>query len=314
MIIGIVYLHCPPYVPIAEVSPGAFNFLKALVQDGLFRATVPVLTVISGYLYFRSFSADKFARNVQKKFMTLIVPMVVWNIIIFADYKIVNIMVPNIKLGRDILWWNAIFALTDQPINYPTWFLRDLFVLALLGIVFDQLLRRAPLLGLLLVVGVFLFDFDSKLLLNGSMAINFYMGGWIARSRVNVFALDRFWLPGLLAWVGLSALWVHARLENLTFLQLTMPYCIWPAMAALQRTRLAPLLLRLAPSSFSVFLLHAPFLAVLWAVYKLIDPTQAFYVAFWLAGPLLSVLGPVLVRLTVLAVSPALAGLLFGNR
>lgn len=314
MIIGIVYLHCPPYVPIAEIAPGAFNFLKALVQDGLFRATVPVLTVISGYLYFKRFSAAQFGTTVQKKFVTLIVPMAIWNVIIFADYKIVNIMLPNVKIGHDIVWWNAIFSLTDQPINYPTWFLRDLFALALLGIVFDQLLRRAPLPGLLLVAGVFILDLDGKLLLNGSMAVNFYMGGWIARSRVNVLALDRFWLAGLITWVGLSALWIHARLENLTFLHLTMPYCIWPAIAALQRTSLAPRLLKLAPFSFSVFLLHAPVLAVLWGLYKAIDPALALYVVFWLTAPLLAVLGAVIVRLTVLAVSPGLAGVLFGNR
>ncbi len=314
MIVGIVYLHCPPYVPIAEIGPGAFDFLKALVQDAMFRATVPVLTVISGYLYFRRFTAEQYVGTVQKKFMTLIVPMVVWNIIIFADYKAVNIMLPNVKIGHDIVWWNAIFSLTDQPINYPTWFLRDLFALALVGVVFDQLLRRAALPGLLLVAAVFMLNLDGKFLLNGSMAINFYMGGWIARSRVNVLALDRFWLPGLVAWVGLSALWVAARFEDLTFLHLTMPYCIWPAMAALQRTRLAPRLLKLAPFSFAVFLLHAPFLALLWVLYKAIDPGLAFYPMFWLAGPLLAALGPVIVRVTVLALSPGLAGLLFGNR
>lgn len=314
MIIGLVYLHCPPYVPIGEIGPGVFDFPKGLVQNGLFRATVPVLTVISGYLYFRRFSPGTYPDTLRKKVTTLLVPMVLWNLLLFVDYEFFKRAFPAIKLGHDIVWWNALFSLTEQPINYPTWFLRDLFVLAVLGIVFDQLLRRAPLIGLALVAAVFILNLDGPLLMNGSMAVNFYIGGWIARSGVNVFALDRFWLPGLVAWVGASALWVWLGIENLTLLHLTMPYCVWAVIAALSRTRLAAPLLRLAPFSFAVFLLHAPLLAGLWAVYKALDPAGAFYPLFWLLGPVLVVAGAVIGRMLIVAVSPPLAGLLFGNR
>ncbi len=54
MIIGVVVLHTPPYVSVTEIGPGIFDFIKALFQNAAFRATVPVLTVISGYLLFRS--------------------------------------------------------------------------------------------------------------------------------------------------------------------------------------------------------------------------------------------------------------------
>lgn len=53
MIFGIVVLHTPQYVNIADVGSGWFDLLKAFFQSAVFRCTVPVLTTISGYLLFK---------------------------------------------------------------------------------------------------------------------------------------------------------------------------------------------------------------------------------------------------------------------
>lgn len=54
MIFGIVILHTPQYVNIADVGTGWFDLFKAFFQSAVFRCTVPVLTTISGYLLFKA--------------------------------------------------------------------------------------------------------------------------------------------------------------------------------------------------------------------------------------------------------------------
>ena len=54
MIIGIVLLHTPMYVSVADIDSGWFDLTKAFFQSAAFRCTAPVLTLISGYLLFNA--------------------------------------------------------------------------------------------------------------------------------------------------------------------------------------------------------------------------------------------------------------------
>ncbi len=80
MIIGIVILHLPPYVPLSDVGNSFFSLWKAFFSHGLFRATVPVLTVISGYLVFYSKLHERPVQLLIKKTKSILVPLVLWNL------------------------------------------------------------------------------------------------------------------------------------------------------------------------------------------------------------------------------------------
>ncbi len=54
MIRGVVLPHTRSDVPIAEAGPGWLDRFKAILQDAVSLASVPVLTLISGYLLFGS--------------------------------------------------------------------------------------------------------------------------------------------------------------------------------------------------------------------------------------------------------------------
>lgn len=50
MILGIVFLHMPPYVPLDQLSGEGFDLVKGFFSHGLFRATTPTLTAIAAFL------------------------------------------------------------------------------------------------------------------------------------------------------------------------------------------------------------------------------------------------------------------------
>jgi succinoglycan biosynthesis protein ExoH len=80
MVIGIVILHLPPYQGLSELDGSIFEYVKAFFAHGVFRASVPVLTVMSGYLIFATKLYTKPVKLLKKKVSTLLIPLIVWNL------------------------------------------------------------------------------------------------------------------------------------------------------------------------------------------------------------------------------------------
>jgi len=203
MIFGIVMLHAPPYVPIAEVAETPFDQLKALFQHAIFRTTVPVLTFVSGFLLFQSGLDRHPAKLARKKFRTIVVPFLFFNIGLLAialglhhgaGITLSDDMIPHDRKG----WLDAAFGLTGEPINYPLNFLRDLVALMIVAPLLGWILRHAPWIGLLAVVLVFRFNLDGRFVLRDVMWPVFYVGGLAAVRGWNMRALDRY-APACLA-------------------------------------------------------------------------------------------------------------------
>src|SRR4051794_14070531 len=90
MIFGIVVLHTPEYVNIADIKAGWFDLTKAFFQSAVFRCTVPVLTCISGYLLFRSSLDTNIQLLSSKKFRTLAVPFLTCNGLLAAVLYVIQ--------------------------------------------------------------------------------------------------------------------------------------------------------------------------------------------------------------------------------
>lgn len=292
MIFGIVMLHAPPYVPLAEVANTPFDLLKAFFQHAVFRTTVPVLTFISGYLLFRSALDRTPAQLAQKKFRTIVVPFLVFNLGLLAaaltlhhawGSQLSNNMIPADGKG----WLDAAFGLTEAPINYPLKFLRDLFALMMVAPLLGYLLRRSPWLGLALVTLVYQFDLDRDFVLRNEMWPVFYCGGLAAVRNWNMRALDRHAPLCLALFLGICVCIVWFRLNNTSLLRLLAPVLIWPAASLLVPTAFGRWMARMSKYSFFIFVTHAPLLLVSMLVYT---PFAAYvpYPVYWVLAPVLT--------------------------
>lgn len=292
LIFGVVVLHVPPYVPIEELDPGTFAWIKAFFHSAMFRCSVPVLTVVSGYLLFRADLDLRYGQLVRKKVRTLLVPFLAFNLPLVAlaallqakgSLEISYQLVP-FELGTAL---DATLGLTASPLNYPLNFLRDLFVLALIAPLLGWLLRRAPGTGLVLMLAVTLGDLDGPLVLRTEMLVSFYLGGLAAVYRWNLQALDRLALPCFLLFLAACAFVVEARVANTAWLGMIAPILVWPATALLVDTRLGGWLARISRHSFFLFLTHSVVLMVAWAAYERLDQPIP-YPLFWVAAPVLT--------------------------
>lgn len=290
MIFGIIVLHTPPYVPIAELGNGWFDTVKAYFQLAVFRATVPVLTVISGYLLFGS-GLDRFPKKLfGKKALTILLPFLCFNLPL-VPLALAAEMFAGIELSAQLwpiepmAWMNAAFGLTASPINYPLNFLRDLLVLILLAPLFGWILRRHAWLGLALVAVVFFKNLDGVLVLRDLMAVLFYLGGMAAVRGWNLRLLDRVALPCLLLFLLVCAAVVHFQVTDTTYLRLVAPFLIWPAASLLVGTGAGRWFVSMSEYSFFMFLAHAPVLLLTWIVYQRTDSLLP-YPLYWVLAPL----------------------------
>ena len=289
MIFGIVVLHTPEYINIANLGTGWFDLTKAFFQSAVFRCTVPVLTCISGYLLFSSGLDRDYKKLAIKKTKTLLIPFVTCNVLLaFVVYVIqaeINIPITYqlypFKLDTTL---NAAFGITKGPINYPLHFIRDLFVLVMLSPIFGWMLRRSALPGLVLIVLIFWFNVDGYLVLRKEMPIMFYIGGMAAVQKWNIKRLDRYAGLSLLLFLALCVSIIFFKVENTTYLRLAAPMLIWPATALLADTATGAWLARKAKYSFFIFLLHAPLLLVSFALYKRFAPHFP-YELYWFIMP-----------------------------
>lgn len=274
MVCGIVFIHIPPVEPEIITSNTYFLLFRAFWVDAVFRGTVPVLTCISAYLIYRSDKDKKAFALIKDKSQSLLIPMVIWNLpIVVALYLIQRYTAVDypFRLNLDpiniLTWADATFGITDRPANFPLFFLRDLFVLAILAPIFGFFIRTAPVIGFAIVAMIFWLDFDGMLLLRSNMALNFYTGGLLAVYGWNLFWLDRYKWTLLILFIIVCIIKSQIPGDS-TLFRLVSPFMIWPILGIIEKGRFADAVVKLSSGSFFLFLAHAPLLVGSYIIYQ----------------------------------------------
>lgn len=316
MIFGVIVLHTPSYVPMADIGNGWFDLTKAYFQLAVFRATVPVLTVISGFLLFNASLDREPARLFRKKGRTILIPFLFFNLALLP-FALGAELFAGVELSDSLwpfdsaVWLNAAFGVSGSPINYPLNFLRDLLVLILLAPAFGWMLRHFAWAGLVLVGVVFFSNFDGLLVRRDLMAVLFYVGGMAAVRGWNLRLLDPYALPCLLIFILACAGMVYIRIADTTYLRLVAPFLIWPAALLLVGTPLGSWFVRMSTYSFFMFLAHAPVLMVTSVLYKRFGGSLP-YPVYWFLAPFIVTAILIAVYRLAYTFMPRLFGMLIG--
>ena len=320
MIIGIVILHVPPYQPLSEVGSSVFGLVKAFFSHGFFRATVPTLTVVSGYLvFYHQLHLDP-VKLAKKKAISILVPLIVWNIpvaigvFLSQKYQLLpHSFSAQLYPFEPMSWVNALTGLFSGPVNYPLNFLRDLFVISLMAPLMWPFINRAPYLGLVLVFLVAYFNLDGALVLRNSMLVNFYFGGLAVSRKWDLTALDRYAIWLLITLISFCVAIVAFRVENRELFRVVSPFLVWPCMRLIVDTKFGDWLYRYAECSFFIYLTHSVALLVLWVAFQR-SPLANAYGVYWLMAPPVAVFSLIFLCQEFKKRVPRLAGVVLGGR
>jgi hypothetical protein len=305
-ILFMMSVHVSPGLSKASViSTGSFAWLGLLWGDVLGRASVAALSFISGYLLIRTASGRSVAEVARRRFRTLVVPMLVWGLIfcLLQAGEAVAVGEPResvlFRPGGDLL--AALTGLTGPTANLSLFFLRDLFVSAVLV----QLLRPAlttapwPVLGAIALVTV--FDLAEPLVFRPSILF-FLAAGAVHATRSEALS---DWLTGraavTVALLLAAGLLLASRLapdgvapvrelEDLLLRSILVVLALF-ASAALAGSRAAGWLLPPERRIFETYLLHVPLIGMLWVPWTVLvgGPGEASYLLFFLLAPVVAI-------------------------
>lgn len=295
LIIGVVFVHIAGISDLpSQLVPGAFNWFAAVFKNGVFRGTVPTMSLISGYLLFNA-KLDKTPQKLfVKKLSTLLVPFIIFNIYYFLFMvgikSTIGLEFPNLnnlqKIPLDLLL--SIFGIIEIPINGPLHFVRDMMVAVMLVPLLSIFLRKSPWLGLLLLIAIFGTDMDGLLVFRASSLILFYIGGAAAVYNWNVLALDKYAKPFLAIFMAACLATIAFQIDDNTILVTASPFLIWPAASLLRNSRLEAWAIRFCKYSFFIFVAHMPIMETLW--FGVLHYARWIpYPVYWFAAPVATV-------------------------
>jgi hypothetical protein len=229
LVVGLVFLHYGTF-PNSHVDAGQgldpqihpFATWANSTILFIFYSAVPLMSMISGWLFF-SF-ADQDARKVlphrmRRRLQSLYLPLVVWNAAVLAVTAAAFTLKPDALNFDDLKinlatagvkdYLNAVFGLTQAPIAFQFWFVRDLFVTALVSPLLWVMLRFFPWVGGALLFTAWLFNAPSLIFLRLDVPCFFYLGALVYRQELSV-AIPKRWMivftGGFIVLAGLRAL------------------------------------------------------------------------------------------------------------
>lgn len=328
-ILLLVYAHAQPYqpgLPESLFSPmGLIHYTRQLLGH----TSVPLLSLISGYLLARQLSSRPYLEALSHRFFSLVVPLVLWNLIYLAK-EVAESGVAAVPAGQE--WPNAVLALTAQPAMAPLYFLRDAFVCALISPALMYLARRWPRTAAAALLLNALLGLDGVLFLNGAIPL-FYFAGcvwWVRQAPIPTRAMPRG--PVLAAALAMALLaaapfvlppaWGASDPHSVSYAALDIALraagCVvfWAAALALLHSRTGDVLLRFEPIAFFIFCTHGMATGLWWMAIERTGHAGAppVFLAHFALSPLLALLVCVPAVWALRRLAPRALSVLMGGR
>ena len=191
------------------------TFTEYFLANGIFRFRIPMLFIISGYLY-ALHDYRPYKQRTYKRFRTLLLPYLIWSAAGFLitylleiyPYTRTIISSSNIvqiddsrMLLHDYHWYEMLFRWILLPVPYQLWFIR---VLLIYNIAYPAIrwciLHR---IGKWIFFGIALLLWlhtDGFVLFEGEGLLFFSLGVWMQKTKFNIDIPNR-WLNPL--WSGM---------------------------------------------------------------------------------------------------------------
>ena len=346
LIIGLVFLHYHTF-PNSRISPfrgldtqqhQVATFINSFILFFFF-SVVPLLSMVSGWLFFSFRASDAWSairQRISRRFMSLYVPLVAWNAFFLAILYFLFMHDPdNALLDRANIdfntaplreYINAMFAVTQHPVAFQFWFVRDLFLTVLVSPILWLLLRRAPYPGLIALCWAWITGMHLFIFFRTDVLFFFYLGGLIRSRAVPLDISKRATVTFVALYIGLVALRALAPyafaheppiLEVLT--RAMRPFGVlagWGLFVWIAPTRLGNFVARYGGLAFFLHAAHYPLLAevkiLLWTLVP--AQTDAWMLAHYVASVTVTVAIGISAGLMLARWVPSLFELMNGGR
>lgn len=303
----LMYVHVYPGLATFDTPVSRpLAFLDFFVVDLLGRASVPALTLISGFLMAIGFERKGALAVNASRVPKILVPMVTWNLVaILLAWLIYKVLGHSVRLFQEVQSLDAlsvvlfkVLAVQNEGATDALNFLRDLLVCGcfIVPVVWGVKKGGLVFVGLVAAWGVWL-GFDP-VIYRATIPIFFVAGVYAAHARGHL-ALGRrltavvmammIGVVALDAWGGMAAYTVSKpAAAGFDLLRRSVVSAFFLVLAlAIARTRWSAWFFRFERTIFLVFLAHSALFLVLWGLWRPVMGTGSDgpYLLFFIANP-----------------------------
>jgi len=205
------------------------GFTEYFLADGLLRFRIPMLFIISGFLFAMN-DYRPYKQRAWKRFRTLIVPYLIWSalgilLVWFLEFwpygreLVANSNVVQIDNSRDLIhqyrWYELLFRWLFLPIPYQLWFIRVLFFYNLAYPLILWCLNHNVARWIFLSVATLLWlGTAGFIIFEGEGLLFFTLGVWIRKTGFNIETPPKLLNP---LWWGIAFVTLAAAKTILAF-------------------------------------------------------------------------------------------------
>lgn len=180
----VVYLHVAPMFLVKEANPTYFWIHRTVTT--ICQCAVPAFFLISGYLLcfnIQKLTLGIYLSKLGKRVKTLFIPYILWNLIA-VGYQLATHQISELPSFPEIF---------ISPINFPLWFIRNLFILVIIFPLIYGIARYLGKYGLIAAIVCFIWAFNVHYFF--SLVLQsiffFYLGIYGGVHKVNVDSIHK---------------------------------------------------------------------------------------------------------------------------
>lgn len=204
--------YLAPYSTLDNEPLSFTTFFQYFFSNGFLRFRIPILFLISGYLY-AQYDSKPYWERTKKRFLTLIIPYLLWSAIgllitfIFQQFSFTADIVFRAGIDQmgdnrpyaEIGWKGILFRWLVMPISYQLWFIFVLFIYNAAYPFFRLMILRVPWIWFL-ATGFLWFTLFNIRHLEGQGMFFFSIGIWLQKRQINIEKLPKWFSVGL-CWI-----------------------------------------------------------------------------------------------------------------
>ncbi len=330
-ILAVIYMHIPPYLMDPPTEAFSSSGVIWMIREIIGRSSVPLLSIVSGYLLVMLAGSKSWTDQVGKKILTVVVPLALWSAVIIAKDAVLDgtATLPTVSAIPQHL-----FGISGYPRNGPLYFLRDVFVCVLWTPVLLYGLQRKAWLLFALLIANGIFNLDGVIFTNSAIVLFFAIGLAFAKGLASPDIIDRH--SRILAPLSLAILiaigclpfyanydWIGDSQNDwaLRVLQLADRFAgailFWCATGALLRfPRLVAFTVAFEPVIFFAFCGHTLIAGAVWMCFETLGYRigGTAHMLFFATAPFVGLAASVCATFVMSLVAPGFLALLLGGR
>ena len=324
------------------------TFIEYFLANGIFRFRIPMLFIISGFLY-AIHDVRPYKQRTRKRLRTLLLPYIIWSALGFAFTWFLELFpyTRDIVAGSNIVriddsrmllhdyhWYEMLGRWLLIPVPYQLWFIRVLLMYNIAYPAIRWLVSHRIAKWIFFSIAVLMWlGTMGFVLFEGEGLLFFSLGVWMQKNNFNIDGPKR-WLNPL--WAGVAFILLAATKTVLAFTgQPLLGNAIFPVLIILHKLTIFSGLITawygcnglvtwcmqrkwfvwLTAFSFMIYALHAPLIAyAIEAVFAVVNHVPHYRLLTFIFLPLTIIAFAVGTGALLRRVWPGLYGVLTGGR